>query len=186
MTGLVLLISLLLGLFAVGGVVVGYGLASRSQLLARRNRVREGWQRLEAVFQRRHELAASLLETVERHAVPAASVLEDVRQARETCEAEPRATAKRARAEAGLSAALDRLVAEAEADPALHAAADCRQLQGDLGALEGELEKALAVYGRAVQRLNALVERFPSSIAAALLAVAPVDAFEVAEPAERG
>jgi LemA protein len=178
MSGLLQLVGLLLGLLVViGAVVVGYGMAAYNQLVARRNRVREGWRGLEAVLQQRHDLAAGMVETVEHQAPCETSVLEAVRQAREACLAEPQATAARARAEAALTTALGRLASVAERDPMRSSTTDHRQLRDELEALEGDLEKTLKAYQRAVQRLNSLVERFPSNIIAGLFDFTPVDDF---------
>jgi LemA protein len=182
MPGLLQLIGLLLGLIVVvGAVVVGYGMAAHNQLVARRNRLREAWQDLETVLRRRHDLAASMIESVERSAAHETSVLEDVRQAREACLAEPRPRAARARAEAQLTTALGRLASIAEKDPMLASAADHLRLRDELAALEGDLAKTLQAYQRAVLRLNSLVEQFPSSIVAGLFDFAPVDDFEVVD-----
>lgn len=162
----------------IGAVVVGYGLAARSRLVATRNRVREVRQKIDATFERRATLVPRLVAVVESRFQDEVCATEAVLQQRQRCVAEAASPAARAAVEADLAAEIDRLCALAEADPALGADAGFRQVQGELGQISRDLDRAVPDYNRKVQRLNSLVERFPSSTLALLYGIGPADPLE--------
>jgi len=186
MPGTLLLLALAIGIpVIVGAVVVGYGMAAYNSLVASRNRVREGWSGIEVTLKRRANLVPNLVETVKSHTAHERGMLETVLQARQQSLAEEGPTSAHARAEDQLTAALGKLVAVAEADPALRTDAGYRQLQDELAGIERDLEKARRYYNGTVQRLNTKVEQFPSNVVAGMFGFAQADYFEIVDPAKR-
>ncbi len=186
MPGSPLLFAIALGIpVIVGAVVVAYAMAAYNRLIACRNRVREAWSGIEVTLKRRANLVPNLVETIKSRATHEKRVLEDVLQARQRSLAEAGPTAEHARAEDQLTAALGRLLAVAQADPALRADAGYRQLQDQLAEIERDLEKARRYYNGTVHRLNTLVEQFPSNLVAGQFGFAQADYFEIVDPAER-
>jgi len=162
----------------IGAVIVGYGLAARSRLVATRNRVQEARQQIEATFERRATLVRQLVAVVESRFPDAVPATEAVLQQRQRCVAEAASPAARAAVEADLAAEIARLCTRAEADPALAADGDFRRVREELGQIGRDLDRSLPDYNRKVQRLDNLVERFPSSMLALLYGIGPADPFE--------
>lgn len=186
MPGTLLLLALAIGIpVIIGAVAVGYGMAAYNRLIASRNRVREGWSGIEVTLKRRANLVPNLVETVKHRAAHEKGLLEAVLQARQQSLAEAGPTPEHARAEDQLTAAIGRLVAVAEADPALRSDAGYRQLQDELADIERDLEKARRYYNGTVQRLNTQIEQFPSNVVAGMFGFAPADYFEIVDPAKR-
>lgn len=186
MPATLLLVAIAIGIpVIIGAVVVGYGMAAYNRLVASRNRVREGWSGIEVTLKRRANLVPNLVETVKSHTAHEKGMLETVLQARQRSLAEAGPTPEHARAEDQLTAALGKLVAVAEADPALRTDAGYRQLQDELAEIERDLEKARRYYNGTVQRLNTQIEQFPSNVVAGMFGFAPADYFEIVDPAKR-
>jgi LemA protein len=174
--------------FAVAAAfTVGVGLyvvATYNGLVHSRNLAEEGWSGIDVQLKRRANLVPNLVETVKGYATHERDTLEAVTAARrESLDAA--STAGQARAEDHLTHALGRLFAVAEAYPELEADAGFRQLQDQLHAVEGDLEKARRYYNGTVRKLNTLVEQFPSNLVATQFGFAGAEYFEIADPSER-
>ncbi len=179
------MLFLVLGIVVVGGAaVLGYVIVVYNGLVHRRNLVQEGWSGIDVQLKRRANLVPNLVETVKGYAAHEQGTFEAVVEARgRSLEA---GTAKtQAAAENGLTAALGRLFALAESYPELKADANFRQLQEQLGAIEGDLEKARRYYNGTVRRLNTMVEQFPSNLVANQFGFAPAAYFEIEDPTKR-
>ena len=169
----------------VGVVVLGYGMVAYNRLVATRNRVREGWSGIEVTLKRRANLVPNLVETVKGHAAHEREVLDLVVRARSGSLAATGPTVAHARAEDQLTEALGRLVAVAEAYPALEADRSYRQVLDRLAEIERDLEQARRYYNGTVHRLNTLIEQFPSNLVAGRFGFGPAEYFEIADPAKR-
>jgi LemA protein len=163
-------------------VLVGIGLYNG--LVRRRVRCDEAWADIETQLKRRHDLVPNLVETVKGYAAHERGVLEQVTELRGRAmgAATP---AQAAQAESLLSQALGRLVAVAEAYPALRASENYLALQQALAETEGALAGSRGVYNAAVRELNTRIDTVPANLVAGWFDFRAREFCAVAEPAER-
>jgi LemA protein len=162
-------VALVLGLF----VVVLY-----NRLVRLRNRSENAWAQVEVQLKRRHDLIPNLVETVKGYAVHERSAFDSVTEARASAQ---RATTveQQAQAESGLTAALGRLFAVAEAYPQLRASENFQQLQGELEETEDKIAVARQLYNDAVLSYDNARETVPTSLVAGMLRFEPRPYFEI-------
>ncbi|MBA2643557.1 MAG: LemA family protein [Actinobacteria bacterium] len=148
---------ILLGVVALLAIllVLGY-----NRLVRLRNEVDTGWANIEVQLQRRTDLIPNLVEAVKAYAAHERGVFEEVTRARAALQ---RAGSPGSAAEAneGLSAALGRLFAVAEAYPELKASQNFLQLQEDLTDTEDKISAARRYYNSTVMHFNTAVQSFP-------------------------
>ena len=148
---------ILLGVVALLAIllVLGY-----NRLVRLRNEVDTGWANIEVQLQRRTDLIPNLVEAVKAYAAHERGVFEEVTRARAALQ---RAGTPGSAAEAneGLSAALGRLFAVAEAYPELKASQNFLQLQEDLTDTEDKISAARRYYNSTVMHFNTAVQSFP-------------------------
>lgn len=148
---------ILLGFVALLAIllVLGY-----NRLVRLRNEVDTGWANIEVQLQRRTDLIPNLVEAVKGYAAHERGVFEEVTRARAALQ---RAGSPGSAAEAneGLSAALGRLFAVAEAYPELKASQNFLQLQEDLTDTEDKISAARRYYNSTVMHFNTAVQSFP-------------------------
>ncbi len=148
---------ILLGVVALLAIllVLGY-----NRLVRLRNEVDTGWANIEVQLQRRTDLIPNLVEAVKAYAAHERGVFEEVTRARAALQ---RAGSPGSAAEAneGLSAALGRLFAVAEAYPELKASENFLQLQEDLTDTEDKISAARRYYNSTVMHFNTAVQSFP-------------------------
>ena len=135
--------------------VLGY-----NRLVRLRNEVDTGWANIDVQLQRRADLIPNLVESVRGYAAHERGVFEEVTRARAALQqaGTPGAAAD---ANEGLTAALGRLFAVAEAYPELKASENFLQLQDDLTDTEDKISAARRYYNATVMRLNTSVQSFP-------------------------
>lgn len=155
-----------------------------NRLVANRNLVAEAWSGIDVQLKRRADLVPNLVETVKGYAAHEDGLLQDLAEwrARTFGQAGP---GSQAAVERGLSAALVRLLAVAEAYPELKADANFRELQDQLARIEDELQMARRYYNGAVRRLNTQVQSFPSNLVAGRFGFAPAEFFELDDATSR-
>jgi LemA protein len=154
-------------------------------LVRARNKVDEAWSGIDVQLKRRHDLVPNLVETVKGYAAHERETLQSVTVAR-LAAVEAGEPAAIERAEARLTSALGAINALAEAYPQLRASENFQRLQGELGAIEDEIQAARRIYNSNVQHYNTRTQQFPTLVIAGTLSFAPRDFFEVETPAERG
>jgi LemA protein len=163
-------------------VLVGIGLYNG--LVRRRVRCDEAWADIETQLKRRHDLVPNLVETVKGYAAHERGVLEQVTELRGRAMGAS-TPAQAAQAESLLSQALGRLVAVAEAYPALRASENYLALQQALAETEGALAGSRGVYNAAVRDLNTRIDTVPANLIAGWFGFRAREFFEVADPSER-
>jgi LemA protein len=178
---LVVPILVLLGLAAVLAV---WGIGVYNGLVAARNRVKESWAQVDVQLKRRFDLIPNLMETVKGYMQHERGTLEAVTAARAAVSGAG-TQAQRVQAEAGLSAALGRLFAVAEAYPDLKASANFASLQEELASTENKIGFARQFYNETVMNLNNKVQMFPGNIIAGLFRFGTETFFEVKDEAQR-
>ena len=146
-----------IGVVALLGIVFVLGY---NRLVRLRNEVDTGWANIDVQLQRRADLIPNLVETVRGYAAHERGVFEEVTRAR-TALQQAGTPGAAADANEGLTAALGRLFAVAEAYPDLKASENFLQLQDDLTDTEDKISAARRYYNATVMRLNTSVQSFP-------------------------
>jgi LemA protein len=135
--------------------ILGY-----NRLVRLRNEVGTGWANIDVQLQRRADLIPNLVETVRAYAAHERAVFEEVTRARTELQ-RAGTPGSAAAANEGLTAALGRPFAVAEAYPELRASENFLQLQGDLTDTEDKISAARRYYNATVMRFNTAVQSIP-------------------------
>jgi LemA protein len=144
-----------------GGVALGLFLVlGYNRLVRLRNEVGTGWANIDVQLQRRADLIPNLVETVRAYAAHERGVFEEVTRARSALQ-QAGSPGSAAAANEGLTAALGRLFAVAEAYPELRASENFLQLQEDLTDTEDKISAARRYYNATVMRFNTAVQSIP-------------------------
>ena len=136
-------------------LVLGY-----NRLVRLKNEVDTGWANIDVQLQRRTDLIPNLVEAVKGYAAHERGVFDEVTRARAALQSAgtPGAAAV---ANEGLTAALGRLFAVAEAYPDLKASENFLRLQEDLTDTEDKISAARRYYNATVMRYNTAIQSFP-------------------------
>jgi LemA protein len=153
----VLWLWILVGLAVLLVLVAVYGY---NRLVRLRNEADTGWSNIDVQLQRRADLIPNLVETVRAYAAHERGVFEEVTRARAALQ---RAGSPGSAADAneGLTAAIGRLFAVAEAYPELQASENFLELQNDLTDTEDKISAARRYYNATVMRFNTAVQSIP-------------------------
>ena len=157
-------------------VLLMVGVQIYNRLVTFRNRVDNAFSQIEVQLKRRHDLIPNLVETVKGYMKHEKETLEAVIQARNQAvgglqrassdPSDPEALAMLAGAEKGLSGALGRLFALAEAYPDLKANQNMAQLTEEITATENRISFARQAYNDSVTNYNTYRQSFPPVILA--------------------
>jgi LemA protein len=148
---------ILLGVLVLLAVlfVLGY-----NRLVRLRNEVDTGWSNIDVQLQRRADLIPNLVETVRAYAAHERAVFDEVTRARAALQ-QAGTPGSAAEANEGLTAALGRLFAVAEAYPELKASENFLELQEDLTDTEDKIAAARRYYNATVNRYNTGIQSIP-------------------------
>ena len=155
----------------VGSVVVlvfFYLAWAYNQLVSLNKRADGAWSDIDVQLKRRWDLVPALVETVKGYARHESSTLENVVQARSQA-TQAGSLTERGESERGLSTAVGRLFALAEAYPELKASQNFQELQKSLVDIENNVQYARRYYNAVVRDLNTLVQSFPSNLIASAM-----------------
>lgn len=161
-----------------------YGISIYNRLVKLKTMVEEAWSSIDVMLKKRHDLIPNLVETVKGYATHERETFESVTRARTAAMNANGIEAKEA-AEKNLNQAMMNLNAVAEQYPDLKANTNFLQLQGELSALEGDIEKSRRYYNGTVRENNILVDTFPSNIIANMFKFTKSAFFELDNVAER-
>ena len=156
------------------GVVLLYNALVKLKVL-----VDNAWADIDVQLKRRHDLIPNLVETVKGYAAHEKGTFEAVVDARSKAMAAKTPEAAGA-AELGLSAALGKLFALAEAYPQLRAVESFTQLQATLDSIEEAVQNARRYYNAVVRDLNTKIAQFPTNLIALTFGFKPREFFEIA------
>ncbi len=170
-----LIALVLIGLY-IGGMY--------NKLVRARTMVEEGWSGIDVQLKKRYNLIPNLIETVKGYAGHEKETLNQVITARNAAASATGVKATKA-AEQQLQAAMANIFALAEAYPDLKANTNFLQLQNELSAIEGDVEKARRYYNGTVRENNVMVESFPSNLVANMFNFYLADFFEIDNAAEK-
>ena len=173
------LASGLIILAVAGLVLVLYGVGIYNQLVALKNRFENAFSQIEVQLKRRYDLIPNLVETVKGYMSHERTTLEAVIQARNQAvgglqraaanPGDPAAMHALSAAEAGLSGALGRLFALAEAYPDLKANQNMAQLTEEITSTENKVAYARQAYNDSVTQYNTYRQSFPPVVFANML-----------------
>ncbi len=149
-----------------------WGIGIYNRLVKNRNMMEEGYSGMDVQLKKRHDLIPNLVNTVKGYATHEQETFEKVMAARSQAMSgmsrDPQTAEQSAEKQNQLTSALGRLFAVAENYPELKADANFRDLQNQLSAIEGDIEKSRRYYNATVRDNNIAVESFPSSIIAGM------------------
>jgi len=176
-------------------VLVMWGVGIYNRLVANRNGFRNAFAQIDVQLTRRYDLIPNLVETARAYLRHERETLESVIAARNSAvaglkaaAADPgsaAAVAQLAGAEQGLSGALGRLFAVAEAYPDLKANTTMMQLSEELTSTENRVAFARQAFNDAVMGYNNAREMFPNSIIAGWFSFQPAKMLDSPAPEKR-
>ena len=171
------------GFLAVVALIVIATIGIYNGLVGLRNRYENAFAQIDVQLKRRYDLIPNVVETAKVYMAHERQTLEAVIAARQTAlRAEQRAAAQPgspsamtglATAEAGLSGALTRLFAVAEAYPELKANENLMAVQEELTSTENRVAFARQGYNDSAMEYNTRRERFPANLIAGMFGFAP-------------
>ena len=176
--------SILLILIAVASLVLFYFVGVYNKFVRKRSMMEEGWSGIDVQLKKRYNLIPNLVETVKGYAKHEQETLNKVITARNTALNAEGVKAHTA-AEKQLNSALANVFALSEAYPDLKANTNFLQLQGELSAIEGDVEKARRYFNATVRENNIMVESFPSNVVANMFNFDMGDFFEIEDEGQR-
>ena len=189
-----ILISLIV-LAVIAGFFLLFVVGQYNQLVTLRNRFKNAFSQIDVQLKRRYDLIPNLVETAKGYLQHESKTLEAVTQARNIAQTatgraaanpgDPQVMRELAGAEAGLTGALGRLMAVAEAYPDLKANQNMLQLTEELTSTENKVSFARQAYNDSVMAYNTKREVFPTNIIAGIFNFAAAELFQVENPAER-
>lgn len=165
-------------------VFLFYGIGVYNKLVRLRNLVKEAWSGIDVMLKKRHDLIPNLVETVKGYASHERETLESVMVARSRA-LNANTVQDKEDAEKKLGGALMNLFALAEQYPNLKANSNFLQLQSQLDAMEGDIEKSRRYYNGTVRELNTTIESFPSNIVANMFGFEKSTFFQLENTDER-
>jgi LemA protein len=185
----VLFVLVIVAAVAVWIMLMYNGLAQRDE------RVNERWAQVETVLQRRLDLIPPLVQAVQAYAAHERETLLEVTEARArvmgilqgTGGDAPRssqAVQDLTEAEDGLSGAIGRLLALAEAYPDLKASTNFVTLQDQLEGTENRISVERQRYNDAVRQYNSRLRIFPHNVVGGMFGYEPREYFESSLGAE--
>ncbi len=170
-------------------LLIAWGVSIYNRLVKNRNMMEEAYSGMDVQLKKRHDLIPNLVNTVKGYATHEQETFEKVMEARSKAMSginrDPGKAGKSAETQSELSSALGRLFAVAENYPELKADANFRELQHQLTAIEGDIEKSRRYYNATVRDNNIAIESFPSNIIAGMGGFQHGVFFEMEDPTNR-
>lgn len=190
-----LIVGFFLVIIAVVVLAALFAIGQYNGLVALRNRFKNAFSQIDVQLKRRYDLIPNLVETAKGYIKHERETLEAVTQARNLAQAaggraasnpgDPQAMKELAGAEAGLTGALGRLLAVAEAYPDLKANQNMMQLTEELTSTENKVAFARQAYNDSVMAYNTKREVFPTNIIAGMFNFLPAELFQIENPEEK-
>ena len=190
--------SWLIGLAIIVGVpllIAMYAAGIYNRLVSLKNRFANAFSQVEIQLKRRYDLIPNLVETARAYMAHERDTFEAVVKARnaamsglQQASANPGDAAAMnalSGAEQGLSGALGRLFALAEAYPELKANQNMLQLSEEITSTENKVSFARQAYNDSVMGYNNKREMFPGNLVAGSFGFQPAALLEIEDPAKR-
>ena len=183
---------IILGILAA---LVVFAISIYNRLVAGRNQYKNAFAQIDVQLTRRHDLIPNLVETAKGYMAHERETLEAVISARNAAVSglkdaaadptDPEAMKRLAAAEQGLSGALGRLFALAEAYPDLKANENMMQLSEELTTTENKVAFARQAYNDSVMNYNTLRESFPNNLFAGWFNFQAAELLEIEDEGKR-
>jgi LemA protein len=166
-----------LALIVIAAIVLilgGCGCSSYNGLVGGDQGVKKAWSDVETNYQRRSDLYNSVIKTIEGSANFEKSTLKEVLDARAKATSvqvnisDPASLEKYQQAQAQLQGSFSRLMAVAEAYPALQTTKSFQDFQAQIEGTENRINIARRDYNAVVNGYNLKVKTFPNNIFAGL------------------
>lgn len=163
-------------LLVAAAILVMWCISSYNSLVQKDEKVTAEWGNVETQYQRRADLIPNLVEVVKGYAKHEQGTLTAVIEARSKATSitidpsniTPEELAKYQEAQQGVTSALGKLLAVAEAYPDLKAEARFGDLQAQLEGTENRIAEARRTFNVAAKDYNMSVRTFPNNILAGL------------------
>lgn len=158
--------------FIIVVAIVFWAIIIYNRFVALVNRTKEAWADIDVQLKRRYDLIPNLIETVKGYASHERETFDAVTNARaeatkihvDPTNITPEQIAAMAKAETGLTQALGKLLAVAEAYPDLKANTNFLELQRELTDTEDKIQAARRFYNGNARDLKIALQSFPSNI----------------------
>lgn len=151
-----------------------------NKMVRNRNRTQEAWSIIDVFLRKRADLIPALVDVVKGYSEHEQTLLEEITRLRAAAATDNRQeqidSANR------LTKALGNLVVVVENYPEIKASEHFLNLQKQLAAIEGDLERARRYYNGTVREQNTCLESFPWNIIAALFRFRKGIFFSLATP----
>ena len=173
----------------VVAVIVLWAIVAYNSFVKLVHRTKEAWADIDVQLKRRYDLIPNLIETVKGYAAHERATLDAVTEARaqatqlhvDAANITPESLRAMAGAESGLTQALGKLLAVAEAYPDLKANTNFAQLQTELSDTENKIQAARRFYNGNVRDLKIALQSFPSNIIGTMFNFKEEQFFELPE-----
>jgi len=175
MLSLIALVGGLLGLALLLYVVILF-----NGLVQLKFNIEKAWANIDVLLKQRHDEVPNLVACVQGVKEFEQKVMENVTRAR-TEGMGAQTVGDKAKAEAGLSAAVGQLFAVAENYPTLKATENFMALQKRLTGLEDAIADRREFYNDSVANFNTRIQQFPDLMVANAMKLKPRDMFNVSE-----
>ena len=172
------------GIVLLGAVLVLWGIGVYNALTRGRIAAQGAFSGIDVELKRRHDLIPNLVETVKGYAKHEREALEAVIAARARAVGAGSIEDKVA-AEGGLTQALGRLMAVAEAYPDLKANQNMLALQEELSSTENKVAFSRQAFNDTVMSFNNARENFPNNLIANFFNFKPAELLEIEAPEKR-
>lgn len=183
--GIIAILGILAVVVVAAVAVIAWGIGVYNGLTRARIAAQGSFSNIDVELRRRHDLVPNLVNTVKGYAAHEKQTLEGVISARAAAVRPNQSMEERLQSEQGLTAALGRLMAVAEAYPDLKANQSFLQLQGELSQIENRIAGARGGYNSSAETYNAQARQFPGLLVARLFAFSDMPFFQVDDPAQR-
>ncbi|MCV3295693.1 LemA family protein [Oenococcus kitaharae] len=150
-------------------LVILYTILTYNGLVKGKNNVLESSSAIDVQLKRRNDLIPNLVETVKGYASHEKTVLEDVTRARNLSQAtldQQASLNDKLSASDGLTNALGRLMAVAEAYPDLKANSNFTQLMNELSNTEDKISYTRQLFNSMSANFNTSIQQFPANLVA--------------------
>ncbi len=185
--------TVLIVVLVVAVVLIAWLVGIYNRLVKLRNQFKNAFSQIDVQLKRRYDLIPNLVETAKGYMKHERETLEAVIAARNKAQAAVQAASARPGdpaamqglqgAEAGLTGALGKFFALAEAYPDLKANQNMMQLSEELTSTENKVAFSRQAYNDAVMTYNTARETFPDTIIAGATGFGPAQLFELEAPA---
>ncbi|MEM1058779.1 MAG: LemA family protein [Verrucomicrobiota bacterium] len=177
------------------GLILMFVVGVYNKLIALRNRYKNAYAQIDVQLKRRYDLIPNLVETAKGYLSHERETLEAVISARNGAASanqqaaanpgDPDAMKSLIAAETGLTGAMGRFFALAEAYPDLKANQNMMQLSEELTSTENKVAFARQSYNDSVMTYNTARETFPSNVVAGTFNFGEAQMFEITNEAEK-